>query len=326
METIFVGIPSMADTETSATVRNAIESAEFPERVFIGVSFKDLDKKEYSRVLALKEEYPNINVEFIKLKKRDVSQYGTGDGRYRAQQLYSGQDYMLQVDSHTYFDKNWDSYLIKSFKEFKKETNIEKFVLTSYIPYYSYSPEGKRKRHEGDSFLPRYPYFVVDEFFLQYLPKWEDRLISKDFDSQKFVPCVKFNGAFAFGDKNFIKNTGVFKDAIFYDEELIQGINLIGDGFSLVFLNVKDFPIAHLYGDDINEFGGERTYFGDLLSSKKQMIVADKAVSNYLNFILDPENSEKIKKYEKYAKMDVRKGPLLKRYVPKNFIVGDEYE
>jgi hypothetical protein len=58
VETIFVGIPSMADTETSATVRNAIESAEFPERVFIGVSFKDLNKKEYKRVLALKEKYP----------------------------------------------------------------------------------------------------------------------------------------------------------------------------------------------------------------------------------------------------------------------------
>jgi len=42
METIYVGIPSMVDTETAATIRNAIEYAEFPERVFIGVSFKDL--------------------------------------------------------------------------------------------------------------------------------------------------------------------------------------------------------------------------------------------------------------------------------------------
>jgi hypothetical protein len=324
METIFVGIPSMADTETSATVRNAIESAEFPERVFLGVSFKDLNKKEYNKVLALKEEYPNINVEFIKLKKRDVSQYGTGDGRYRAQQLYSGQDYMLQVDSHTYFDKNWDSYLINSFKEFKEKTNIKKFILTSYVPYYSYSPE--RKRHLGDSSLPRYPYLNVDEFFLNHLPKWSDKLISKKYASEKFVPCVKFNGAFAFGDKNFIKNTGVFKDAIFYDEELIQGINLVGDGFALVFLNVEDFPIAHLYSDDINEFGGKRTYFGDLLNSKRQEIVANKAVSNYLNFVLDPENSKKVEIYQKYAKMDVLRGPLLNNYVPKVFIVGDEDE
>jgi len=152
---------------------------------------------------------------------------------------------MLQVDSHTYFDKNWDSYLIKSFKEFKSETGIEKFVLTSYIPYYSYAPH--RVRHSGDLYLPRYPHLLVDQFFLGYLPKWDDTTIPKEKNLPKFLPCVKFNGAFAFGDKNFINNTGVFKDAIFYDEELIQSINLVGNGFALVFLNVTDFPIAHLY-------------------------------------------------------------------------------
>lgn len=322
MESIYIAIPSMADTETSATVRNAIESAEFPERVFVGVSFKDLNKKEYKRVLALKEEYPNnIEVEFIKLKKRDVSQYGTGDGRYRAQQLYSGQDYMLQVDCHTYFDENWDSYLINSFKEFKEKSGLEKFVLTSYIPYYSYAPH--RVRHSGDLYLPRYPYLIVDEFFLEYLPKWDDNIITKEMNLDKFLPCVKFNGAFAFGDKNFINYTGVFKDAIFYDEELIQGINLVGNGFALVFLNVEDFPIAHLYSENINEHGGERTYFGLLLSTRKQEEIADKAVSNYLNFISNPENKKLVKRYEKYAKMDCRRGPLFKNYIPKNFIVED---
>jgi hypothetical protein len=318
MESIFIAIPSMADTETSATVKNAIESADFPERVFVGVSFKDLNKKEYKRVLSLKEKYPNISAEFIKLKRRKVSEYGTGDGRFRSHQLYSGQDYMLQVDSHTYFDKGWDSYLINSFKEFKKESGIEKFVLTSYIPYYLYDP----KRVKKDS-LPRYPHLIVDQFFLQYLPKWDDTVMPEGMTLEKFIPCVKFNGAFAFGDKNFISNTGVFKDAIFYDEELIQSINLVGNDFALVFLNVKDFPIAHLYGDDINEFGGERTYFGDLLSPRKQQEVADKAVSNYLNFILDPNNQKSIKKYEKYAKMDVRRGPIFKNYIPKTFTVED---
>jgi hypothetical protein len=321
MESIYIAIPSMADTETSATVRNAIESAEHPERVFVGVSFKDLNKKEYKRVLSLKEEYPNISVEFIKLKKRKVSEYGTGDGRFRAQQMYSNQDYMLQVDSHTYFDKNWDSYLIKLFNEFKDQSNMEKFVLTSYIPYYSYQPE--RSRHPGEFSLPRYPHLIVDDFFLRYLPKWDDNPIPENSKLDKFVPCVKFNGAFAFGDKNFANNTGVFKDAIFYDEELIQSINLVGNNFALVFLNIKDFPIAHLYSEDINEFGGERTYFGDLLSARKQEEVADKAISNYLNFIANPENKELVAKYEKYAKMDSRRGPLLSNYIPKDFIVKE---
>jgi len=321
MESIYIAIPSMVDTETAATIKNAIEAAEYPERIFVGVSFKDLNKKEYNKVLKLAEKYPNISAEFIKLKRRKVSEYGTGDGRFRSHQLYSGQDYMLQVDSHTYFDKNWDSYLIKLFKEFKDQSGIEKFVLTSYIPYYSYQPE--RSRHTGEFCLPRYPHLIVDDFFLRYLPKWDDTPIPENANLDKFIPCVKFNGAFAFGDKNFINNTGVFKDAIFYDEELIQTINLVGNDFALVFLNIKDFPIAHLYGDDINEFGGERTYFGDLLSVRKQEEVADKAISNYLNFISNPDNKRLVAKYEKYAKMDCRRGPLLNGYIPKDFIVKD---
>jgi hypothetical protein len=321
MESIYIAIPSMADTETAATIKNAIESAEYPDRVFVGVSFKDLNKKEYKKVLALKERYPNISAEYIKLKRRNISEYGTGDGRFRAQQMYSSQDYMLQVDSHTYFDKNWDSYLIKLFKEFKDQSKIEKFVLTSYIPYYSYQPE--RTRHTGEFYLPRYPHLIVDDFFLRYLPKWDDNPIPENSNLDKFIPCVKFNGAFAFGDRNFINNTGVFKDAIFYDEELIQSINLVGNNFALVFLNIKDFPIAHLYSEDINEFGGERTYFGDLLSARKQEEIADKAISNYLNFIANPENKGLVAKYEKYAKMDSRRGPLLSNYIPKDFIVKE---
>lgn len=321
MESIFIAIPSMVDTETSVTIENAILSAKNPERVFIGVSFKDLNKKEYKKVLKLCKKYNNISTQFIKFKRNDISQYGTGDGRYRSHMLYSGQDYMLQIDSHTLFENNWDEYLINLFNECKKNTGLQKFVLTSYLPYYSYTPE--RIKKDGDWSLPRYPFLVPDDFFLQYIPKWEDKPIPKDMNDNRFVPCVKFNGAFAFGDKNFIQNTGVFKEAIFYDEELIQSINLIGNGFAMVFPNVVDLPLAHLYGDDINKFGGKRTYFSDLVNNERQQQIAKKVLINYFEYISDPKNKEKIKKYEKYAKMDVKRGAIIKAHIPKKFIVED---
>ncbi len=319
MESIFIAIPSMVDTETAATVENAILAADNPERVFIGVSFKDLNKKEYKKVLGLSKKYPNISAEFIKLRKRRVSDYGTGDGRYRSHRLYSGQDYMLQIDSHTLFDKGWDSYLIKLFKECKEKTGLEKIVLTSYIPYYSYKPE--RKKHEGESSYPRYPYYLHDQFFLNYIPKWTDEILVDRHNKDKFIPCVKFNGAFAFGDKKFIENTGVFKDAIFYDEELIQSINLIGNDFALVFSNIEDIPISHLYYDDINEFGGKRTYFSDLVNDKKKAQISTRAITNYLNFINDPKNKKAVDKYQEYAKIDLNRGAIRKNYIPKSFIV-----
>lgn len=321
MESIYIAIPSMADTETSKTIENAILSAEYPERVFVGVSFKDLNKKEYKKVLGLTKKYKNISAEFIKLKRNDISQYGTGDGRYRSHRLYSGQDYMLQIDSHTLFEKNWDSYLINLFNECKNTTNLKKFVLTSYLPFYHYMPE--RVKKDGDWGLPRYPFLIPDEFFLDYIPRWSDMPIPKEISSQKFLPCVKFNGAFAFGNKDFINNTGVFKEAIFYDEELIQSINLIGSDFAMVFPNVDDLPLAHLYGDDINKFGGKRTYFSDLVNRKKQEQISKIVLVNYFNYISNPENKEKVKKYEKYAKIDLKRGAMTHHYIPKKFIMED---
>jgi hypothetical protein len=322
VETIYIAIPSMVDTETSITVENAILAADNPERVFIGVSFKDLDKKEYSKVIKLSKKYKNISVSFNKLKRKKISQYGTGDGRYRSHQLYSGQDYMLQIDSHTLFQKGWDSYLIDLFKECKSKTGLEKFVITTYLGHYSYSPE--RKIKDGDWSKPRYPYYLSNEFFIEYLPKWDDKPISKDINLAKFIPCVKFNGNFAFGDKNFINNTGVFKDAVFYDEEIIQAINLIGNDIAMVFPNVSDLPLTHLYGDDINGFGGQRTYFNNLLNEKGQNKISERVIKNYLGFLSDPKNKNMIKKYEKYARIDARRGAISNFYIPKYFIVEDK--
>ncbi len=321
MESIYVAIPSMEDTETVVTIENAILAAEHPERVHIGVSFRDLNKKEYKKALKLSSKYKNISVDFSKLKRKNLSSYGTGNGRYRSHQMYSGQDYMLQIDSHTLFEKNWDSYLINLFKECKQNTGLDKFILTSYLPYYHYSPE--RVKREDVWGLPRYPYLISDDFFLEYIPKWTDDPIDSTKVSDKFIPCVKFNGAFAFGNKDFIENTGLHKEAIFYEEETIQGINLIGNDCAMVFPNVTDLPLAHLYADDINEFGGKRTYFSDLLNFADSETIARKSASNYLEFINNKDNKKSIKKYEKYARMDVHRGALSNGYIPKVFIVED---
>jgi len=163
---------------------------------------------------------------------------------------------------------------------------------------------------------------IPDSFFLNYIPFWKSKecLVDK---ANKFVPCVKFNGNFAFGDKEFINNSGVYKDSIFYDEEMIQSINLIGNDFAMVFPNVKEFPLTHLYSEEINEFGGKRMYFNDYLSKKQESEVTQKCIKNYIDFINNVENSVKVKKYEKYAKINTKRGAVSENYAPKKYIVED---
>jgi hypothetical protein len=295
VETIFVSMPSMMDTESVITIKNALDTANYKDRVFFGVSVLDTNKKTYEEIEKVFKNNSNVSIDFNLLKTKNISQIGTGSGRTRCASLYSGQDYFLQIDSHTNFENGWDDYLISLFKEAKESLKIDKIVLTAYLGRYSY---------------------------LNYIPFWKSKecLVDK---VNKFVPCVKFNGNFAFGDKEFINNSGVYKDSIFYDEEMIQSINLIGNDFAMVFPNVKGFPLTHLYSDEINEFGGKRMYFNDYLSKKQESEVTQKCIKNYLDFINDVENSVKVKKYEKYAKINIKRGAVSQNYAPKKYIVED---
>ncbi len=320
METIFVSMPSMMDTESVITIKNALDTANYKDRVFFGVSVLDTNKKTYEEIEKVFKNNSNVSIDFNLLKTKNISQIGTGSGRTRCASLYSGQDYFLQIDSHTNFENGWDDYLISLFKEAKESLKIDKIVLTAYLGRYSYSPD--RKRVNGVVGEISYPYMIPDAFFLNYIPFWKSKecLVDK---VNKFVPCVKFNGNFAFGDKEFINNSGVYKDSIFYDEEMIQSINLIGNDFAMVFPNVKRFPLTHLYSDEINEFGGKRMYFNDYLSKKQESEVTQKCIKNYLDFINDVENSVKVKKYEKYAKINIKRGAVSQNYAPKKYIVED---
>ena len=315
---IYISIPSIEDKEIVETVKNAFATAENPDRVFIGVSFFDRTEDLFIKVRDLNNK--NIVCEYNKLTENSFDQMGTGNGRHRAAKLYSGQDFILQIDSHTLFDKNWDTYLINLFKEFEKLYGNDKFIFTGYPAKYSYTKEGKREFLNHSLF---YPYFYPEIFFLNKIPKWDMLDLDKSV-SEKFVPCVKFCGGFVFGSKHFAENSGVYKDAVFYDEEMIQSINLIGNDTAMVFPNVDDFPISHLYTADINEHGGDRQYFSNMFNNKFDTMFTKRCVNNYLNYVGNPENNVIVKKYEKYAKINVKKGAISERYVPKKFVIEEQ--
>lgn len=316
-KTIYLAIPSTEDKEILKTVENAFSAADNPNRVFMGISFFDTTDELFVKVKEMNNR--NIVCDYHKLTNNSFDQMGTGNGRYRALQMYSGQDFFLQIDSHTRFDKGWDTTLISLFEEFKGEYGNDKFMFTGYPAKYEYNSNGERVLVDSELY---YPYFYPEQFFLNRIPKW-DMIKLDESISKKFIPCVKFCGGFVFGSKYFAENSGVYKDAIFYDEEMVQSFNLIGNDIAMVFLNIENFPIAHLYTDNINEYGGKREYFAHMFKKKYDTEFSNKCVDNYLKFIDDPKNKGLIKKYEKYAKINVKKGAISNGYIPKVFIVEE---
>lgn len=317
--TIFVSIASMDDSEVVPTVVNAFNAATHPERIRVGVGLAALDKKIYKQLNKIYKNDSRLRMTYEKIKRNDLTLLGIGKGRYRAARLYKDEDYMLQIDCHTRFEDGWDETMISIYEGAKKASGNPKTILTTYIGVYSYQPERKPVFDRN-----AYPFFVPSALWMGAVPRWTDLPLSevpgKEF-KEPYYPNVKFNPACAFGDKEWAKDTGVDREAIFYDEDLKYSINLYDRGFSFVYPNLEHFPITHLNSDFINEHGGERMFFTDYVDKKTDEEISRRLVVGYVSFLNDPANAEKIKKFEKYARINTRFGAITEYYIPSSYRV-----
>lgn len=315
---IFVSIPSIEDYEVIETIRCAYESADNPSRVFIGVHLLDFKKNIYRKVLALKKIYPNIRVSYEKLNVKSIDQLGAGRGRFKAQSHYNKEDYFLQIDAHTWLKPGWDAYLIDLLEEAKLSTGNSKTVISRIPGYFQYIDYGVKEMIEPPDLHP-YTAFKKLEQFVDCIPRWGQFALDQQKYPHKFYPAVKVCSACIFGDSEFALDTGVREDVVFYEEDLIAGVELYGRGFSLVFPNVLDFPVDHLNSLQINKYSGKRSFFTDLLPRELNNKITSKIKTNYASYLSDEGNAEKIRLYEQYANIKLKYSASMDCYVPERY-------
>ena len=102
METIYVSTATMDDSETERSILGLFEKAKYPERIYVGMPCTSDSKSLYKKLIKTFKG-KNVKMVYNKLDNKDLSKYGTGHARHQAMSLYSGQDYILQCDSHTNF-------------------------------------------------------------------------------------------------------------------------------------------------------------------------------------------------------------------------------
>jgi hypothetical protein len=301
-DTIFVAIACMDDKEITYTVNSIFENSTNPKNIFVGIGLTAQKSETLRSVKALAKKYNNLKFSFTKQKKNGIKTIGVGKGRFKAESLYNGQDYFVQVDAHSHFEKDWDVKVLDLFFQAKEKAKSEKVVLTCIPPRFHYNEKGVPTRSEKET---RYPRFVPG-MFVGAVPMWQS-INSLDLSKETIIPSPKANSAFLFGDAEFAKNTGVVSTAIFYDEEILYSINLFGRGYSFAFPNVPDFPVMHLDGDQITK-GHEREFFIDYLDKKHSDILHSGFKNHYWSFLDNPKNKEKVKLYKDYAKIDLKRG------------------
>jgi len=320
METIFVVFPALDDHEIFATIEDAFKKAEHPERLVLGIAPLYSTRRYLRDVKKFTKKFGSqIRLSEIKVTAKNIFEtLGVGKGRRAAADLYAGEDYVLQIDSHTWFAQGWDTRLIGLHKQAVKELGLSKVLLTGYAGHYKYFSKDIREPFTDDGKL-RYPFINEEQRFSNIIPNWFDVPLPDDcLDS--FVPSVKFNANFSFGDSSFGEYNGLLTEAVFFDEELTQTINLTAAGFNLVFPNIKEPLICHLYSDHFNEFSEARPSLPDYMSPLLGQVFHKKTNDNFTAFVKDPKNQPAIKKWEKYAKCSLTFGPLRANYVPEYYI------
>jgi hypothetical protein len=128
VERIFVQIASYRDPELPWTIHDLFEKAEHPECVFVGVCLQVVPEVDQAcEPMATRPEQVRC-VRYPALESQ-----GTCWARSVAQKLWEGEEFTLQIDSHTRFVPGWDSKLLATLAACPSE----KAVLSSYpAPYY----------------------------------------------------------------------------------------------------------------------------------------------------------------------------------------------
>ncbi len=130
--TIFISIASYRDPELERTIHSALDNAANPQDLHFGVMLQ-----EFERFAPDLSWVPNLTLNTIHPKMAR----GAGYARAQIIPMYSGQDYFLQIDSHTIFEKNWDQICIDQYKKAQEISNNNKIILSHFPPPFYVEPD-----------------------------------------------------------------------------------------------------------------------------------------------------------------------------------------
>jgi len=131
--TIFVSVASYRDSECSMTLDTLFNNATFPERIFVGVCEQNKTGMKNELCLSSKIMKYRDHIRITTMDHKEAK--GPTYARYYCSKLWRGEQYFLQIDSHTSFIKGWDTDLIEMITQIKTDPNeSSKPVLSVYPP------------------------------------------------------------------------------------------------------------------------------------------------------------------------------------------------
>ncbi len=237
---IFISIASYQDLLLPITINSAYTNAKFKENLRFGIV-----------------DQCNVRLDFSKAKIKDQITYlhiepknarGPCWARSLAQTLMNDEEYFLQVDSHTTFEKDWDEYLIKYIKTIKKDH--KKPVISAYprgFEIVDFNKKIFRKLQEDDHsthvmILDKEKSFKDGYFSMQKGLPSSSKSIYKGF---------LLSAGFLFAESEMVEQVPYDPNLYFEGEETTMALRLFTNGFDI--FHIPRIPLFHCYVDYSNE-------------------------------------------------------------------------
>ena len=237
---IFISIASYQDLLLPITINSAYTNAKFKENLRFGIV-----------------DQCNVRLDFSKAKIKDQISYlhvepknarGPCWARSLAQTLMNDEEYFLQVDSHTTFEKDWDEYLIKYIKTIKKDH--KKPVISAYprgFEIVDFNKKIFRKLQEDDHsthvmILDKEKSFKDGYFSMQKGLPSSSKSIYKGF---------LLSAGFLFAESEMVEQVPYDPNLYFEGEETTMALRLFTNGFDI--FHIPRIPLFHCYVDYSNE-------------------------------------------------------------------------
>lgn len=141
-EKIFIAIAAFKEEDLLNTIKSIYKEAEKPEDVYVGICNQRLDDnfEDFS-------SFPNVRTANLTLP------YGLGLGLawLIASWLMQDEYYVMRVDGHMRFKKDWDKKL-KYYHNLISETYCYKIIISGRTPWFEKKHEGVETYHSDDPY------------------------------------------------------------------------------------------------------------------------------------------------------------------------------
>ena len=287
---IFVSIPSYRDPDLGHTLRTLFLHADRPRAVRVGVYQQnapgDLEGvAEYKRLASQGGDGTTFAGNIMSRVVAHTTATGPTAARAAIEKTMLSKvpdaKYLLMVDSHTFFCKGWDTYLVDALEA---TDDPEHVVLSTYAPHFD---RGARDRMLGEVSMcaPRRSFFM---YFKEFMPDGFPR-----FDSR---PCAQVAPA-AFASLGWAAGFSFARAAVhrtvpyvdfpwlFFGEEFLMHARLATHGFTVltppktpVLTNFDRSYRPTFLGDATGDWRSKRTK----VSTRIQRLLAAQSVDTSL--------------------------------------------